>query len=181
MATLSLSSILSLSSSFTLFCAQDNSCLLWALTTTLNFGWARMTPPLICRCWRMLERYVFYRALFHIHPDYSYSFLIFTFPLDRGRMDSSWGVQQILQSNLQTSLVNGTFSCSIMTNLTKNWNTWVPGKICRSRNKHWDDCLIVEHQQKCHEFLEPSPWWWCVKMILRKHTVVGPEFTNNYN
>lgn len=40
-------------------------------------------------------------VLFHMHPGhFYYLLLIFTFPLDRGGMDSSWGVQQILQSNL---------------------------------------------------------------------------------
>lgn len=39
--------------------------------------------------------------LFHMHPgNFYYSFLIFTFSLDRCGMDSSRGVQQILQSNL---------------------------------------------------------------------------------
>lgn len=36
-----------------------------------------------------------------VHPaNFCYSLLIFTFPLDRRGMDSSRGVQQILQSNL---------------------------------------------------------------------------------
>lgn len=50
------------------------------------------------------------RALFSILPDYYDLVLIFTFPIDRRRMVSSRGVQQILQPNLQTSLVSGKFS-----------------------------------------------------------------------
>lgn len=51
------------------------------------------------------------QALFCIHPDYYDLVLIFTLPLDRRRMVSSRGVQQILQPNLQTSFVSGMFSC----------------------------------------------------------------------
>lgn len=51
------------------------------------------------------------RVLFCIHPDYYDLVLIFTFPIDRRRMVSSRGVQQILQPNLQTSFVSGMFPC----------------------------------------------------------------------
>lgn len=91
-----------LSGEFVFALSSDDNSELWLSTdnSPLNVGMMVYVGK-VCSSW----------GLFHIQPDYYYSVLLFTFSLDRCRMVSSRGVQQILQPNFQANLVSGTFSC----------------------------------------------------------------------
>lgn len=79
--------------------------------TTLSFGSVQMTHPWTCNCWRGLEGYVCISSFMSIvDPNQHYYHIlrrVFDYLLpDWQRMDGSWGVWEVCQSNLQTSFVS---------------------------------------------------------------------------